>query len=153
MYREMAKVAVILPPDSQDEERSVRYGLRLAEAFEENLTIIPVYDENKYSETVQREAMAGSKITKLEDVESELSGNTLEVVESTVSDTDVPWTVDVFIGELPAKLIEKLHSDEVNHVVVPAEQTSPTGKVLFGDIAQSLVLNTSIPTTVLTLES
>lgn len=148
----MSAVAVILQTESTTTERAVQYGNRLAEGLGEDLTIIPVYDESKYSGAVERKAMAGSEVTKLEDVRDKLSESTVQVVESTLTETTVPWTVDVFIGDLPSGLIEKIQEEDIDHLVVTTEQTSPTGKVIFGDLAQSLILNTSIPTTVLTEE-
>lgn len=146
----MSTVAVILSTDSPSSERAIRYGKQLATELAGEVTMIPVYDENKYSGAVQRKAMAGSEVTKLDDVRDTLSESTVEMVEPILTKTDTPWAVEIFIGNLPSELIEKLQEDNFDHLVVPAEQTSPTGKVIFGDLAQSLVLNTDIPTTVIT---
>lgn len=77
-------------------------------------------------------------------------------IPATVTDvtdrlTDRGLDVDVRIerGENPAATIISVAEDhEVDNVFIGGRKQSPVGKVLFGSVTQSVLLNTDIPVTV-----
>lgn len=49
------------------------------------------------------------------------------------------------IGDPADKIVEYAESQDARYVVVSPQQRSPTGKVLFGSVAQSVLLNADCP--------
>lgn len=102
------------------------------------------------------------KVTPLyvfEELEADLGG-----VVSTKEYSDVPETVsqatdrlielgfetDPIIAEGNSKdlIISIANERDADHVLVSGRRRSPTGKVLFGSVAQAVVINSEIPVTV-----
>ncbi len=76
-----------------------------------------------------------------------------ETVESTLDGIDVDW--DVVAGRVgdresaAARILETADDNEVDHVFVTGRKRSPTGKAVFGDRAQAVILNFDGPVTTL----
>jgi nucleotide-binding universal stress UspA family protein len=74
-----------------------------------------------------------------------------EVVEEVVGDLDVEW--DVLAGRVGQaeseadRVLEAARDNGVDHVFLTGSQRSPTGKAVFGDRAQAVILNFDGPVT------
>lgn len=51
-------------------------------------------------------------------------------------------------GDTADDILTKAATEEVDHIVLGGRKRSPAGKVLFGSVAQSVMLNTELPVTV-----
>lgn len=76
-----------------------------------------------------------------------------QLVRDRLGDLDVEYSVEgqVFEGSRKGDLVvETAERNGCDHVFVTGVQRSPTGKALFGDFAQSVILNFDGYTTILT---
>lgn len=111
------------------------------------LVLLRVIDESEYGSDLQRKAQ-----TSMEDVDSvdeltERAKETTAELGDEVLGEDVSYTVEVLFGELPDDLLAKAAELDCDHVFIAGEKRSPTGKVLFGDTTQSVLLNFDGPVT------
>ncbi|MFB6140007.1 MAG: universal stress protein [Halosimplex sp.] len=74
-----------------------------------------------------------------------------ETAKDVLGDVDVEWTVvgaRIGDGESEAqRVLEVADNRDVDHVFINGEKRSPTGKAVFGDRVQSVILNFDGPVT------
>ncbi|GAB7018943.1 universal stress protein [Halostagnicola bangensis] len=64
--------------------------------------------------------------------------------------SDIPYTVREVVGRIPDDVLEIAAERECDHIFVSGKGRSPAGKAIFGDVAQSVILEFDGPVTVLT---
>jgi nucleotide-binding universal stress UspA family protein len=65
-------------------------------------------------------------------------------------DGDVDFTASGRIGNPQDVILEKAKKEDIDHIFIHGRQRSPTGKAVFGDLAQAIILNFDGPVTVTT---
>ena len=71
-----------------------------------------------------------------------------ELAESELDDLDVTYRTIGLVGTVPDDIIATAEELACDHVFVVGGHRSPIGKAVFGDEAQSLILNFDGPITV-----
>lgn len=74
-------------------------------------------------------------------------------VGTEVLDGEVDFTASGRIGDPQEVILSKAESEDVDHIFIHGRQRSPTGKAVFGDLAQAVILNFDGPVTVTTSKS
>lgn len=64
-----------------------------------------------------------------------------EAVGEEVLGEDAAFTARGRIGEAQEEILAEARSSDVDHIFVHGKQRSPAGKAVFGDLAQSIILN------------
>lgn len=70
--------------------------------------------------------------------------NTRDIVENAIGDRDVPFEILVRVEDEEERadaILEAARENECDHVFLVGQRRSPTGKALFGDITQKVILN------------
>jgi nucleotide-binding universal stress UspA family protein len=67
-----------------------------------------------------------------------------------VLDDDIEFTAMGQIGDPQDTILETADKEAVDHIFVHGKERSPTGKAVFGDLAQAIILNFDGPVTVTT---
>ena len=73
-----------------------------------------------------------------------------EVAREALSDVDVKYEVVGAMGEQGERILGVAEERDCDHVFIPGRRRSPTGKALFGDTAQHVILNFAGPVTIVT---
>jgi len=68
-----------------------------------------------------------------------------------LDEIDVAWEAAGALGDRDARIIEEADRRDADHVFVSGRKRSPTGKALFGDDTQRVVLDFDGPVTVVTV--
>lgn len=68
-----------------------------------------------------------------------------EMAEESVPDIAVPYETVGVVGDPADEIVEYAANVEARYIVVRPRRRSPTGKALFGSVAQSVLLNASCP--------
>ena len=72
------------------------------------------------------------------------------VANEVLADIDVEVTPVGRLGEITEKVYSVAEEFECDHLFITGRRRSPAGKAIFGDVAQSLILNFEGPVTVTT---
>jgi nucleotide-binding universal stress UspA family protein len=128
----------------------------LAAGVGANLTVLALMTEDEFEDT--REALdvvAQEEHTSYDDsvVLDAARNEARDVVKELYADLDLEWEVTGAIvgdGDSEAENVLEIADDrDVDHVFLSGQKRSPTGKAVFGDRAQSVILNFDGPVTTL----
>ena len=124
----------------------------LAAGVDADLTLLHVTDEDEYDE--QREQLA--QVTRgsstygvgqaVEGARAYASDIGREVLEGVDIDYDAVGTV----GDRAETVLSEARRRGCDHVFISGHKRSPTGKALFGDDTQRVILEADVPVTVVT---
>lgn len=143
-------LAVVGPTETA--KTLVREAGELAAGVGATLTLVHVTDEDVYDE--RREELA-----KVTDAESAYSvGQAVEGARSYASDVgrevledvDVAYDAVGSVGDRAETVLTELDRRGCDHVFITGHRRSPTGKALFGDDTQRVILDATVPVTVVT---
>lgn len=142
----MDQALVITEPTDRGRELIELAG-KIAAGTDVQLILLRVIDETEYESDLQRKAHTSMEdMDSVDDVEQK-ARETAEKLGDDLLDNDVSYTVQVLFGQLPDDLLSKADELGVDHVFIVGEKRSPTGKVLFGDTTQAVLLNFDGPVT------
>lgn len=143
-------LAVVAPDDVTKD--LVREAGELAVGVDAKLTLFCVTSEEEYAE--QREAlMAVPEADVSYSVEQALDGArsfARDVGREVLSDVDVDYETAGAVGERSDTILERAESKGCDHVFLTGQRRSPTGKAIFGDVTQRVILDFDGPVTVVT---
>lgn len=61
---------------------------------------------------------------------------------------DIDFEVAGAFGDKADRILNAIEQEECDHVFLTGRRRSPTGKAMFGDVTQSVLLNADVPVTV-----
>lgn len=74
----------------------------------------------------------------------------VEIADAALADVDVDYRTLGAVGDSADRVLSIAEERDCDHVFIPGRRRSPTGKAIFGDTAQQVVLNFEGPVTVVT---
>jgi nucleotide-binding universal stress UspA family protein len=139
--------------DDENTELLTEAG-RLAGGVDATLTILSLMTADEFREArealdvVAEEEQTNYDDSVVIDAARRQAGDTAEEV---LADVDVDWQVvgaRIGDGETEAdRILEVADDNDIGHVFVTGQKRSPTGKAVFGDRVQSIILNFDGPVT------
>lgn len=146
-------LVVATPTDGLD--RITREAGELAAGVDAELLLLHVTSEGDYEE--DRKAMA--EIDALEggsyDIGQAREGArefARDLGEQVLRNIDVDYEAVGAIGDEYEKIMQTATDHDCDHIFIAGRRRSPSGKAIFGDTAQRVILNSDNPVTVLTRE-
>lgn len=134
--------------DTDTARKLLREAGSLAAGVGAELVLLNLADSKEYESDVRRTAQSGSDIPRAKEVEAEKREEAERLAEAELSDVDVQFEAVGLIGDVPDAVLEEARDRDCDHVFITSEKRSPVGKVIFGDDAQSVLLNFDGPVTV-----
>ncbi|WP_415378543.1 universal stress protein [Halosimplex sp. TS25] len=139
-----------------DDENSelLREAGELAAGVDATLTIVSLMTSEEFRDA--REALdvvAQEEHTSYDDsvVIDAAKRQARDTAEDVFDDVDVDWqVVGARIGDSESeadRILEVADDNDVDHVFITGQKRSPTGKAVFGDRAQAIILNFDGPVT------
>lgn len=143
-------LAVVGPTESA--KKLVREAGELAAGVGAKLTLIHVTDEEEYDD--RREELAkvtgvGSAYSVGQAVEGARSYAS-DVGREVLEDLDVEYDAVGSVGDRAETILTEADRRGCDHIFITGNQRSPAGKALFGDDTQRIILDATIPVTVIT---
>lgn len=130
----------------------VREAGELAAGVGAKLTLLCVTSEDEYAEEREAlEAIPEADVTY--SVEQALDGArsfAQDVGHEMLDGVDVEYTAVGAVGERGDTILDRAVSDGCDHIFLTGQRRSPTGKAIFGDVAQRVILDFDGPVTVIT---
>jgi nucleotide-binding universal stress UspA family protein len=145
----MNRALVVIGP-TDGTKRIVREAGEFAQGTGAELVLLAVKPEAEYEET--QAAVAGLNadvVYTLEQAEESASRLARTVASETLADLDVEYEVVGTVGREADRILGTAAEEECDHVFIAGRRRSPTGKALFGDLTQRVLLNFDGPVTVL----
>lgn len=122
----------------------------IASGVDAKLIVLNVVDAAEYADEVKRAATRGERTNSADELAEQAERDAAAFAETVFDENglDVDYEAVGLVGELPDSILSEARARECDHVFVAGRHRSPTGKVIFGDTAQSVVLNFDGPVTV-----
>lgn len=134
-------MVIVAAVDRSDRSRDViREAEAVATAFEEPVHVVHVLTRSEFVSLGTTRAESGDPID-MEEVR-EAAG---EIAESAVADLSVPGEVVGLMGDPADRIVDYAAENDARYIVTAARKRSPAGKLLFGSVAQSILLNAGCP--------
>jgi nucleotide-binding universal stress UspA family protein len=148
------------------EDRVVKVGHDLAEAYGDELVVLHVMAEDHFREIRESEGnltdslmftvddvgmvgyVSGGRTVSdydLEDAMADAARVADECVRNTVTPEATPVTTKGLVGEPAEEIQDEAERLDARFVVVGGRKRSPVGKAVFGSVAQAVILNTDRP--------
>lgn len=113
----------------------------LGKAFDETVHVLHVLSQSEFIEMGRTAAENHDESFSMETVEETAAA----VAAEAASELTVPSESIGRMGEPAQSVITYANDQDASYVVVGARKRSPTGKVIFGSVAQSILLNADCP--------
>lgn len=144
----MEKALVVLTED-EPEKNLLAASERFATGTDTELLVVRFVEEGKYRSKIERGAESGKDDPTIGEIEASARADAETVAEDSFGD-DISYKALGVVGTFPDDVIRIAEENNVIHVFVTGRKRSPTGKALFGDVAQSIILDFDGPVTVTT---
>lgn len=96
-------------------------------------------DRKEYQDDVKRQG-TGKQVDSIDMKEDEAKKEATDIGKQYFG-TDTPFTAVGLVGVMPDSIVRLADENSCEHIFVTGKTRSPSGKALFGDVAQSLILN------------
>lgn len=150
----MRKALVVVDP-ADGVDRITREAGELAAGVGASLVLVHVTSEAEYDD--DRRAM--EDVLSMEggsyNVEQAKDGARQfaeDLGKQVLRNIDVEWTSVGLVGNEYEKILQAAADFDCDHVFIAGRKRSPSGKAIFGDTTQQVILNFDDPVTVLTAE-
>ncbi|MEF8780787.1 MAG: universal stress protein [Haloferacaceae archaeon] len=144
--------ALAVVSSTEASKQVVREAGELAAGVGAELTLLHVTTEEKYTETYRQLESISDYDTEYSVYQAEQgAANFAEDIGREVLDgVEIEYEAAGALGDLVDTVLDYADRNECDHVFVGGRTRSPTGKALFGDDTQQIILDFDGPVTVLT---
>lgn len=147
----MQRALVVIEP-TETAKTLLREAGELAAGVDAELILVYGTTEEEYNE--RREDMARiPDIDTTYSLDQALDGArrfAKDMGRDVLSDIDVEWDAVGRIGDKAEEVLALADERDCDHIFIAGRERSPTGKALFGDDTQRVILDSNVPVTVLT---
>jgi nucleotide-binding universal stress UspA family protein len=131
------------PGDKDRAEALAEAVVEVAKPAGSNVVIAHVFTESEFTNATKRLEFD----TNAQPDEVAKRHQTVRTMSKLFDDADVSYTVRGAVGEHATKIIDLATEVEADRVVVGGRKRSPTGKAVFGSVAQAVMLDAPCPVT------
>ena len=140
-------LAVVRDTDMSDQ--LVSQAGELAAGVDAELVILAITPEEEYAGTRQARDKAGGNTYSVDQAAEDARQHAESVARTALKDFDVEYETIGSVGDPKVRILSVADQHDCDHVFVIGDRRSPTGKAIFGNVAQSVILNFDGPVTVL----
>lgn len=148
--------ALVVVDDTDSHRKLLREASELAAGVGADLVLLSVLSEDDYEESFETiETISETEGTSYGEATVLDGARTFarDLAEETLDGVDVEYETAAAVfeeGERADRILETAEDRDCDHVFIVGRQRSPTGKAIFGDTAQSVILNFDGPVTIRT---
>ncbi|WP_426963844.1 universal stress protein [Haloparvum alkalitolerans] len=144
-------LAVVGP--TEESKELVREAGELAAGVDAKLTLLYGTTEEEYNDQrVELEEISNYEASySVTQAMQGAKNYAADVGREVLDDLDVEWEAHGAIGDMGETVLTEADRYDCDHVFVTGQKRSPTGKAIFGDETQRIVLDFDGPVTVLTV--
>lgn len=144
--------ALVVVDASDGAKRLVREAGELAAGVGAELTLLHVTQEEEYADKASAMASIPDANVSYTQDRAEEGGRQFvrDVAREALEDIDIEYDAVGEVGDRVDKTLSVAKSRGCDHVFVAGQKRSPAGKALFGDVAQSVILEFDGAVTIIT---
>lgn len=132
---------LVVTDDSDSTRELAKYAAQIAEPLGAELIFGQFIDEDEYQTRIQRAATTSRQVDSIEEAKEHAKEMAEEVAIEAVGDRDVSYRSVGVIDRMPRAIVEFANEEGCEQIFISGERRSPTGKAIFGDQAQHVILN------------
>lgn len=126
---------------SEHAQRVVAEAESLAEAFGDQVHVVHVMSRSEFVQL---------QVDSVEETDKPIAMNRIrelaaEHAQNAARDISVPYEAVGLVGDAEEEVLRYATENDTRYIVVGPEKRSPTGKAVFGSVAQSILLNAAQP--------
>jgi nucleotide-binding universal stress UspA family protein len=145
----MSIETVVLAVGSEDEERVEQLAqeiISVAGPADAEVVLTHVFDETEFDGIREKLGVDRDSEGSTPDAVAERH-TTTRALSAALSEAGVQHSIRGAVGDLATEVVETAEGLEADRVVVGGRQRSPTGKAVFGSVAQDVMLSAPCPVT------
>lgn len=138
----MEQLLAVVEPTDAATELVTEVG-EIAEAVGADVLLIHVTTTVEYStrRKAREEPLSSSETYTKEEAKDGATEIARDIGNELLSEFDVEYKAAGYLGERAEKILEVADQYDCDHIFLTGRQRSPTGKALFGDATQKVLLN------------
>ncbi|WP_181685593.1 universal stress protein [Halorhabdus salina] len=143
----MERGLAVLLSESNAEKELLQKAANFSDCSNAPLAVLAVVSPSEYDSVAETMDLIGEiEHTSYDDdaIFEGLHKNTRDIVEDAIGDMAVPHEIIVQVeeaGDRADVVLETAREHDCDHVFLVGQRRSPTGKALFGDLTQKIILN------------
>ena len=140
---------ILLAVDTADEERAERLAeetIDVAGPTEAEVVLVHVFTDEEFDEIRSKLDVAAESEASTPDAVAERH-TTTRTISKALSAADVTHTIRGAVGDHADEIVDTAEAVDADRVLVGGRNRSPTGKAVFGSIAQEVILTSPSPVT------
>ncbi|SEO30221.1 Nucleotide-binding universal stress protein, UspA family [Halogranum amylolyticum] len=143
--------ALVVVTDSAHNDRILREAGELAAGSGAELVLLSVTPTEEYEDTHDAVASIGSSdlVYTIEQAEESVTRKLERTASETFDGLDVDYHTEAVFGREVDSILDVADAHGCDHLFIAGRRRSPTGKALFGDLTQQVLLTFDGPVTVL----
>lgn len=143
--------ALVVVTDTDRSDRLLRKAGEIAATGETELVLLSVARTESYEQTHEAVASIGSSdlVYTLEQAEESEKRRLTRAAKAAFEGVDVDYHPVVVFGREVDSILDVADAYGCDHLFIAGRRRSPTGKALFGDLTQQVLLSYDGPVTVL----
>lgn len=126
---------------SERAKRIVSEAATLAKAFDDSLHIVHVISRSEFRDLQRDNIEESGEAVDMETIREFAAEHAARAAE----DIDVSYEAIGRMGDATSDVITYADKQDARYIVIGGRKRSPTGKALFGSVAQSILLNAERP--------
>ena len=145
----MSIETVVLAVGTEDEARAERLAKEIAAVAgpaDAEVVLTHVFDDEEFDGIRRKLGVDGDSEGAAPDAVAERHAST-RALSKALSEAGVRHSVRGAVGDLATEVVQTAEGVEADRVVVGGRRRSPTGKAVFGSVAQDVMLSAPCPVT------
>ena len=135
-------MTIIAAVDRTDRaQRVLKEAIKIADAFDDEVHVVHIISESEFIEMERTSVEDSGRPVEPDRIEAAAKKQADRVVEEVGGDFK---TVGL-VGKVDSRIIRYADENDAQYIVVAPRKRSPTGKALFGSVAQGVILNADCP--------
>jgi len=137
----MERILVVIRNKSATTRELVHEAGEVAAGTGAELRLLPVMPDEEYDERMSSRLESKTGGYSLDEAETEAKRLAAEVGRRALSDVHVEYDVIAAVGHEEETILDIAEDQECDHMFIAGRRRSPSGKALFGDLTQRILLN------------
>lgn len=140
--------ALVVVNDNEEAQELGKKAGKLAMGVDAELHAVRFVDRSEYQDRLKHAAEDSRKVESIKEATAFARELAKEFASDAFGELNVDVQAEGVVNDMPNAVVEYAKEHACDHIFLVGRKRSPTGKALFGDLAQSVILNFDGPVTI-----